>query len=115
MGSLENYISLQDAIDGFQPHQKRWKKSGLSPDVIETIHRLARAHHGLQGVNDILEAEQFRSDLVTQEPGWQCHSLSQKTLRRLYASQRALVMFIGYLLEDLRTGDNDPPASCPSE
>lgn len=114
MGGCVNYMSLQEAINGFESHQARWQVSGLKPDVIETIQRLACAHHGLRGVNDILEAEQYRCDLVRRETGWQCHSLSQDTVRRLYASQRALTMFIGYLLEDLRTGDHDPPTTLPN-
>lgn len=115
MGDFVDYMPLQEAINGFETSQKRWQKSGLNPDVIETVRRLARAHHGLRGVNDILEAEQFRVHLVRQETGWQCHSLSQDTMRRLYASQRSLIMFIGYLLDDLRTGEHDPPATLPSE
>ena len=115
MGGFVNYMSLQGVINGFETHQRNWQNSGLNPAVIETIHRLARAHHGLQGLNDILEAEQFRCEMAREEDGWQCHSLSQDTVRRLYASQRALVMFIGYLLEDLRTGDHNPPASVPCE
>lgn len=115
MRHLVNYMSLQRAINGFQMHQDRWHNSGLAPEVIETIQRLARAHHGLEGVNDVLEAEQYRCALAREESGWQCHSLAEDTLKRLYASQRALMMFIGYLLEDLRIGNHDLPASPPSE
>ena len=113
MARLVNYMSLRRAIDGFQTHQDRWQHSGLAPEVIETIQRLGRAHDGLQGVNDILEAEQYRCAVAND--GWQCDLLSEDTLGRLYNSQRALMMFIGYLLENLRIGAHDAPTPPPSE